>query len=175
MPSFAPFVGLVYDPAVVGPIASVTAPPYDVIDEPARSRYLDASRYSVAHVDLAGEGKGYDAAAAELRRWRTEGALKEVGPAWFGYEMRAGSGTLVRGVICGLLLEEWGDGVIPHEMVMDGPVQDRLQLLASVRVHPSAIYATVERAEPRFTQRLEEISATPAFREAVDEEVTEYG
>src|SRR5207244_12974 len=46
MPSFEPFVGLVYDPSVVGSIASVTAPPYDVIDEPARARYLDASPHS---------------------------------------------------------------------------------------------------------------------------------
>ena len=29
------FVGLVFDPAVVGPLASVTAPPYDVIGEAA--------------------------------------------------------------------------------------------------------------------------------------------
>jgi hypothetical protein len=53
MPRVAPFVGLRYDPAVAGPIAQLTAPPYDVISEPHRDGFHGASPYNVAHLDLA--------------------------------------------------------------------------------------------------------------------------
>ena len=54
MPRLFPFHGLVFDAATAGPLAGVTAPPYDVISDHRRLEYLQASPFSVVHLDLAG-------------------------------------------------------------------------------------------------------------------------
>ena len=50
----------------------------------------------------------------------------------------------VRGVICAMDLEDWGGTILPHERVMDGPVQDRLALLRATRTHLSPVYGTID-------------------------------
>ncbi len=52
MPHVAPFRGLRYDPAVAGELSRLTTPPYDVISEPRRHRYREASPFNAVHVDL---------------------------------------------------------------------------------------------------------------------------
>ena len=53
VPRLSPFLGLVFDAEVAGPLARVTAPPYDVISDRRRLEYLRASPFSVVHLDLA--------------------------------------------------------------------------------------------------------------------------
>ena len=48
-----PFRAVRYDEQRAGPLASLVAPPYDVLDAAARARYLAASPYNVVHLTLA--------------------------------------------------------------------------------------------------------------------------
>jgi uncharacterized protein (DUF1015 family) len=156
MPRVAPFVGLRYDPAVAGPIAQLTAPPYDVISEPHRDGFHGASPYNVAHLDLAvgsldpgHEESRYARAADLLATWRRTGVLRaDEEPTYDAYELSwpgaAGRPAgRIRGVFAALSLEPWGGSVIPHEETMPGPVEDRLALLRATGTHLSPIYGTI--------------------------------
>jgi uncharacterized protein (DUF1015 family) len=174
----SPFDGLLYDPAKVGDLAGVTAPPYDVILPHERDRLHTASPYNIALVDLGAEtgGDPYDKymhAAGLLRRWRTEQVLVATGrPAVYPYEMRftyRGAGHRVRGVFLQVGLEPWGRGILPHERTMAAPVEDRLRLVRATRADLSPIYAVVP--GPSDAQsRLLERTDRPADRELRDDE-----
>lgn len=170
MPRLSPFEGLVYDPAVSGPLESVTAPPYDVISDRLRVGYMRSSPFSVVHLDLA-DGPAdpaqpddrYSRAAHLISDWRARGVLRRSeGPRIYAYEMsidgsgptsddaRAGAGEppirqrVIRGVICAMHIEGWGGTVVPHEQVLEAPVHDRLHLLRAVRTHLSPVYGLLD-------------------------------
>src|SRR3954464_11032211 len=78
MADVKPLRALHYDPAVVGALDAVVAPPYDVIDPEQRAQLADRSPYNVVRIDLpeADEpgGDPYAAAAGLLERWQGERA-----------------------------------------------------------------------------------------------------
>src|SRR5688500_2454363 len=138
MVAVAPFVGLLYDPKVVGDLASVTSPPYDVVLPHEQDRLHRASKWNIALVDLGADVAGapeekYTRAGQLLSRWRKDGALiSPGGPSLYPYEMRysyRGAHRRLRGVILEVELEPWGGGVLPHEKTMAAPVEDRLRVL----------------------------------------------
>src|SRR5919108_4628081 len=67
-----PFRTLRYDPAVVGSLDAVIAPPYDVIDNEQRARLAASSPYNVVQIDLP---PSYEQAGATMRQWREQGVL----------------------------------------------------------------------------------------------------
>ena len=76
MAEIQPLRALHYDTAVVGPLADVTAPPYDVIDAEQRAALLARSPHNIVAIDLpAGEPDPYAAAANLLEAWQLQGAL----------------------------------------------------------------------------------------------------
>jgi uncharacterized protein (DUF1015 family) len=182
VPRIAPFRGLVYDPAVAGPLDAVTTPPYDVISEPDRHRYLGASPFNVAHLDLSGAATpssrstqgAYDASAVALRSWRRSGVLVRASePTYYAYEMRYRLGTstgTVRGVFVAMEIEPPGGTVIPHEQVMTGPIEDRLALLRATHTHLSAVYGIVPGPVLPLAALLERVSISPPGWEIADEE-----
>ena len=193
MPRLQPFRGLVFDADVVGPLDRVTAPPYDVISDGGRLEHLRSSPFSVVHVDLA-EGSEdpadpenrYARAAYLLSDWERSGALRRAEtPTYYAYEMSIGTGTTgtrrpapaggsgaatVRGLICAMSLEDWGGSVSPHELVVDGPVQDRLALLRATRTHLSPVYGTIDGPDGPLEAFLRAASGDPPPFEAVDEQ-----
>ena len=182
MPRVAPFHGLRYDPTVAGPLAPLTAPPYDVISAPHRDGFLGASPYNVVHLDLA-EGSPdpsaadnkYERASGALGAWLREGALIEDAAAhYYAYEVVWEAGPCppgaLRGVFCALTLEPWGGTVIPHEETMPGPVADRLELLRATGTHLSPIYGTVAGPVPELARLLERTCLTPPAEDLRDEE-----
>jgi uncharacterized protein (DUF1015 family) len=193
VPRLSPFRGLVFDPAIAGPLDRVTAPPYDVISDRRRAEYLDGSPFNVVHLDLA-EGSTdpadprsrYARAAELLTEWERGGALTRAeDPTLYVYEMllgesvdgpRTGDGgevrtpSAVRGLICAMTLEDWGGTVIPHERVMPGPVDDRLALLRATHTHLSPVYGTVDGPDDRLDDFLRAVAATDTRFETVDEQ-----
>lgn len=142
----APFRALRYDEAVAGPLAALTSPPYDVIDDDGVRRYEASSPYNVVRVILPrdpedGRGTRYDAARALLDAWRTSGVLTaDPEPALYAYEMRDGE-HLTRGLIGALALVDPDAGIVlPHENTMSGIVSDRLSLTAATEANTEAIY-----------------------------------
>jgi uncharacterized protein (DUF1015 family) len=176
----APFEGLLYEPAVVGPdLAAVTSPPYDVVLPHEQDRLHRASPYNIALVDLGRDVAGapaekYTRAGALLRRWREEGVLRpSPGPAAYPYEMRfgyRGGERRVRGVVLEVGLEPWGGAILPHEETMAAPVEDRLRLMRATRADLSPIYAVVGGPSEPQAELLERVTARPPDRQLVDEE-----
>jgi uncharacterized protein (DUF1015 family) len=179
VPRISPFVGWVFDPAVVGPLGSVTAPPYDVIGDAAERAYREASPYNVVRLDLGerSDDRSHERAGALLDAWRRTGALVPVPDGGFAYEMRfrmEGEARRIRGLICAMELEDWGGAVLPHEQTMPGPVENRLRLLRATRANLSAIYGTIAGPCPQLTEMVDEVAAGPAQWYATDEEGVEH-
>ena len=192
MPRLSPFRGLVFDPAIAGPLDRVTAPPYDVISDRRRAQHLDASPFSVVHLDLAEGSKDpadpasrYARAAELLQEWERGGVLTRAAePCFYAYEMRvseavhdAGDGVpedrgprTLRGLICAMQLEDWGGTVLPHERVMPGPVDDRLALLRATHTHLSPVYGTVDGPDGRLDDALQAMVSTDTAAETIDEQ-----
>jgi len=182
MPRVAPFRGLRYDPSVAGPLALLTAPPYDVISGSGRDGYLESSPFNVVHLDLA-EGSDdptdpenrYVRARSLLESWEREGALSLAErPLYYAYEVtwapEGASPSRLRGVFVALELEPWGGSVVPHEHTMPGPVQDRLRLLRATGTHLSPIYGTIAGPCAPLSDLLARTCAGPPIEDLTDEE-----
>ena len=181
MPRVFPFEGLVYDPAVAGPLDRVTAPPYDVISE-TRRRVSLAEPYGIVRVDLAAEAGGggadvYEEAGELLDRWVDNHVLVRTPAAFHAYEMSGGTRgrrTRVRGLLCAVELEAWGQGVLPHERTMPGPIDDRLRLLRATRTHLSAVYGTIAGPCDDLAEILSRATNTPPDAEVIDEQAVRH-
>lgn len=151
MADVQPLRALHYDPAVVGPLQDVVAPPYDVIDDSQRAQLLARSPFNVVAVDLPKPGPGVPdeyAAAGELwRRWQREGALvRDAEPALWAhtqdYTGPDGQARTRRGFFCRVRIEDYGPGrVRPHERTHPGPKEDRLRLTRATRANVSPIFS----------------------------------
>jgi len=131
---FAAFPGIRY---ATDDLLSVTAPPYDVIDEDQRATFAARSPHNVVHVDLPRGEDAYEAAGRRLRNWRDEGVLVVDEPSLYLYRMDGH--TL--GVIGALGLEPPGQGdVLPHEHTTPKARSDRLDLLRSTQANLSAVW-----------------------------------
>jgi uncharacterized protein (DUF1015 family) len=180
MPPVRPFVGLHFDPAVAGPLASLTAPPYDAITEPERERLHRASPFNVVRLILGREQPGdddrsnkYRRGASLLRDWIDAGVLRPApGPRVYPYEMSfAGADGVraVRGVVAEMDLEPFGPTVLPHERILAAPLEDRLRLLRTVPANLSPVYALVAGPVPSVGDFLDAASASPPAMEVPDE------
>jgi uncharacterized protein (DUF1015 family) len=182
VPRVSPFHALLYDDAVAGPPDQVTAPPYDVISDGDRAAYLALSPYNVVHLDLPqgprdGAGDCYTRAAELMARWRGAGVLREsdeplhlvVELAWAGEDQPAPAGR-IRGLLTAMDLEPFGHGVLPHEQVMKGPLEDRTRLLRATETSLSPVYGTVEGPHPGLTSMMEEAAASPPWSRVIDQE-----
>ncbi len=152
MAEIAPLTPLRYDLARLegsGGLASVVAPPYDVIDAAQRAEL--ASRHPTNVVKLIlpdGEGDAKYAHAADLlAAWRGEGDLvRDDVPAFYRYDQTfaapgsaPGGKTITRRGFLGLVkLVPLDQGIVlPHERTLSGPKEDRLKLFRATRTNLS--------------------------------------
>lgn len=151
MADVQPLRALHYDPSVVGPLADVVAPPYDVIDSAQRAALLERSPFNVVAVDLPhGEPGGRDpyvSAGQLFESWQQQGALLRDGePALWAhaqdYTGPDGLSRTRRGFFCRVRIEDYGPGrVRPHERTHPGPKEDRLRLTRATRANVSPIFS----------------------------------
>jgi uncharacterized protein (DUF1015 family) len=141
----APFRALRYDPTAVA-LPDVVAPPYDVIDEPARQALEARDQHNVVRLTLPRDTDGpdsrYSAAATTLAQWRADGILRpDDKPALYVYEQRQPDGHTQRGIVGALGLTPAQDAIVlPHENTMAGPVADRLALMAATEADLEMIF-----------------------------------
>jgi uncharacterized protein (DUF1015 family) len=138
-----PFRAVRYDERRAGPLASLVAPPYDVLDAEARERYLAASPHNVVHLTLADD----EAEAARLwSDWLADGTLtREEDPScWWLAQEYVGPDGVARtreGLVCSLRAELYEAGVVlPHERTHAGPKEGRLRLLRALRAQVEPIF-----------------------------------
>jgi uncharacterized protein (DUF1015 family) len=138
-----PFRALRYDQAVAGPLDSLVAPPYDVIDSEQREALLGRSPYNVVHLTLP---DSEDEAAASLAEWREQGALVlDPEPAcwWLEQEYVGPDGVERRreGFVAALQVEPYESRVIlPHERTHAGPKEGRLRLLQATHTQLEPLF-----------------------------------
>ncbi|MGH8936946.1 MAG: DUF1015 family protein [Acidimicrobiia bacterium] len=152
---FSPFRGLFFHPSLAGSSGEATCPPYDVIDDEARRRYLASSPYNVVRLLLPGREASYQEAGDLLRGWLAEGVVAEDPEPRFylyrmGYRDGASRARQAQGVIGALQLEEPGRRVLAHEETMEHARADRLSVLRATRANLDPIVALtpVEGLEP---------------------------
>ncbi len=147
----APLAALRYDPARVGDIGSVLAPPYDVITPAEQTELHGRSPHNVIRLILPRDAERAAASARTLREWVDARILvRDPEPAVYLYSQRftlADGSTRERdGVLCRLRLEDFTTGVVrPHERTLPGPKADRLAILRATGANLSAIFGLYAR------------------------------
>ena len=156
MAQIIPFHGTLYNPATVGDVKQVVAPPYDIIDKALQKTLHDRHPNNVIRLELGYEQAGdtgtdnkYTRAAGALKDWLKTGALrKDSQPAIYYHTIEyrppysaPGTPTKVfKGFLSTVELEEFGSGKIyPHENTRAAAKTDRLNLLEACRANFSAI------------------------------------
>jgi uncharacterized protein (DUF1015 family) len=181
MVEIQPLRALRYDTAVVGSLADVTAPPYDVIDPEQRAALLARSPHNIVAIDLPeGEPDRYAAAANLLEAWQLQGALiRDSRPAIWAhaqdYTGPDGRPLTRRGFYCRVRIEEYGPGrVRPHERTHPGPKEDRLALTRATRANVSPIFALYSDPTRAAWAALEPATAQPPWGEVTDAQGTTH-
>ena len=185
MPEVRPFVGLLYDAAVAGPLDELTAPPYDLISPDDQSRLYRASPYNVVRLVLGKDEPGdnpsedkYTRAATYLRTWRTDGVLALTPePSMYPYELRfrfGGEDRRIRGVIAEVSLDRSGRSIVPHERTMPGPIRDRLRLIRNVHANLSPVYTVFADASPQLSEALDRAMGAPPHGDVTDDAGTSH-
>ncbi len=177
-----------YDLSVVGSLADVVAPPYDVVDAAQRAELAARSPYNVVAVDLpqiepGGEGEGaqrdpYEVAGELFEAWQLQGALvRDREPAVWAHTQEYtgpdGRQQTRRGFFCRVRIEEYGPGrVRPHERTHPGPREDRLRLTRATRANMSPIFSLYSDPTRAAWHALEPFTAEDPWGEATDAEGT---
>ncbi|MGH2474401.1 MAG: DUF1015 domain-containing protein [Candidatus Limnocylindrales bacterium] len=184
MPDIRPFRALRFEPSAVGDLASVVAPPYDVIDADERARLITRHPANVVRLDLPVDEQGdepddrYRRAARTLAVWRSDGTLrKDPHPSVYVYEQTylVPGSTLERtqrGFFARLRLEAFGpgSGVLPHERTLSGPKEDRYRLLRATGVNTSPVVGLIDDPSGEVRRHLTEIAAGTPDIEVTDDD-----
>jgi uncharacterized protein (DUF1015 family) len=176
MPTVRPFRALRYSTERVPDLASVVAPPYDVIDAECQRALLARDPHNVVRLDLPPIEPGdepderYRRAAHLLAEWRSDGTLRrDPRPALYPYEQTyvlpgGDTARVRRGVFARLALEPFGpgSGVRPHERTFAGPKEDRYRLLRATGVNTSPVMGLYEDPSGQAAAWLDDVIRTAA-------------
>ena len=175
MAEIQPLRALHYDQAVVGALADVVAPPYDVIDDSQRDALLARSPNNVVAVDLPrGKGDIYAEAGARFDAWQRDGVVvRDSEPAIWAHTQEYtgpdGVARTRRGFFCRVRIEPYGPGrVRPHERTHPGPKEDRLRLTRATEANISPIFSLYSDPEQAAWAALSESTSQPPWAEVTD-------
>jgi uncharacterized protein (DUF1015 family) len=147
-----PFRAARYDESVAGPLDTLVAPPYDVIDERLRDELMARSPLNVVHLTLPDD----EADAERLwGEWQSDGAVVwDEEPSFRALEQDYvgpdGVRRTRRGLFASLRPEPYENRVVlPHERTHAGPKEGRLRLLRATGVHFEPIFLLYD-GDPPF-------------------------
>jgi len=166
MADVCPFHGVRYNQTLVGDLAAVICPPYDIITPQMQRELYQRSEYNFVRLEFGLESPGdtaaenkYTRAAATLEQWLGQGILRaDETPAIYlhdHYFTHQGREYKRRGLIARVKLEEWDKRIIrPHEGTLKEPKGDRLNLLHALRANTSPILALFDDQGQRISSLL---------------------
>lgn len=152
MPNIQPFAAYRYNPAKVGALSDVVAPPYDVISPEFQDELYAKHPNNVVRLILNKMNETDDEAnnrytrsAKTLKDWKTDGVLfRETEPAIYVYHQLytvGGKDYVRKGFMCRCEAVPFGEGMVfPHEETMSGPKIDRLMLTTACKTNFSQIF-----------------------------------
>lgn len=150
------FRGLRYNQGKAGSLSTLTAPPYDVIDEQAQRLLYAKNPYNVIRLEYGKNDPNdndwdnrYTRANSFFARWRAEGILlREPRPVLYFHEQKFSLQEKQysrRGLVAGIGLEDYASGkVLPHEETLAKAKTDRLELLRTARANFSPVFGIYE-------------------------------
>ncbi len=163
MADVQPLRGIRYNSEVVGNLAQVITPPYDVISEEAQARYYARSPYNIIRLELGLDEPGdttlnnrYTRAASIYAEWRMVAILRQdPTPRYYLYQQtytHNGQTYTRSSLLARVRLEPWSARIVlPHEHTMAKPKDDRLKLLRACVTNLSPIMSLYD--DPQGTIR----------------------
>jgi uncharacterized protein (DUF1015 family) len=157
-----------YNQSLVGDLAAVACPPYDVINPQKEQALYATSPYNFIRIeqgrqtpqDTPADNK-YTRAAATLNKWLDDGVVL-IDPALAIYLhdhsfICQGKSYRRRGIVVRVRLEEWDSMVIrPHEGTLAGPKSDRMSLLWELKANTSPVLSLYEDSRRQVASRLDQ-------------------
>ena len=181
MVDFRPFRGWRYNQAVIGDLASVLGPPYDLVTPELRESLRQRSPYNVVHLE-AGEGLDwsapeegqYSSTAEVFAQWTKQGVLRREDRACFylsrhGFEHQGQQRSRLGLTGC-VRLEDYDKGqVLPHEYTEEPAIRDRMTIMRACDANFSPIMALYRDADQRLGRVLDDVMRGPPIASTIDE------
>ncbi len=173
MADVQPLRGIRYSQEIVGDLAQIVTPPFDVISEEAQAQYYARNPYNVIRLELGRSETSdttldnrYTRAAATLAQWRLDDVLRQdTLPAYYLYQQifTYGGQTYTRTSLLGRVrVEPWEAKVIlPHEHTHRKAKDDRLQLVRACATNFSPIMAMYKDPQGRIGRLLGNYASNP--------------
>ena len=161
-------------------LTTLTAPPYDVIDEPRRKELLAQSPHNAVALELPDgpldlniAGNRYDTGAMTWSDWRASGVLaQDPAPALYVVEQRFtmhGRSIRRRAFVTEVALEPFSAGIIlPHERTLSKALDDRFELIRATAANFSQVFGLFDDAAGETDALFDLITATAPVSHATD-------
>jgi len=173
----SPFRGICYNQGIVGDLACVLCPPYDVITPEQQKLYYEESSYNAIRLEFPTESleptsDSYQRAAITFQQWLKHRVLQlDSISSFYLHDHRfeySGEKKVRRGLIARVKLEPWGSGIYPHEETFSKAKGDRLQLMRACRANFSPLFSLYHDSERKIASMLSEASrAKPMIETSV--------
>jgi uncharacterized protein (DUF1015 family) len=166
MADVRPLRGIRYATDAVADLGQVICPPFDVISPEAQARYYERHPYNMIRLELGQSypddtalNNRYTRAARTFAEWRQQGLLRqEAVPCYYLYQQtfsHEGQRYTRTGLVARVRLEPWEARVVlPHELTLSKPKDDRLQLMRACAANFSPIMAWYEDPQARIRRLL---------------------
>ena len=148
---------------MVGNLAQVICPPYDVIALEQQRLYYEKNDYNAIRLEFPElTDDRYQRAAITFQQWLKHGVLQLDGASSFYLHdhrfEHSGEKKVRRGLIAHVKLEPWGSGIYPHEETFPKAKSDRLHLMRACRANFSPLLSLYQGSERRIVSILSEAS-----------------
>ncbi|MCM1329655.1 MAG: DUF1015 domain-containing protein [Ruminococcus sp.] len=140
------FKGMRYTKAA-GKLGSLVCPPYDIISEGERERYIKENPYNIIRLELPKGGEErYKEAGDTLKDWLNKGILaRDSEDSIYVYEMVFSANGLrhrLKGFVTLVKLTDFSEGIVlPHEETLSKAKEDRFNLMSETFSNFSQIYS----------------------------------
>ncbi len=185
MADVRPFRGLIFNTEIVGELADVICPPYDVISPQMQKDLYYRSPFNIVRIEEgeilpsdSSANNRYTRAAETLHQWMNTGALvRDETPAYYlvqhGFPFD-GTTKLRLALIADVRLEEYEKGVVlPHEHTQRAAKEDRLALMEACQANISQIMLLYRDREGKLARLFQQTTnEVPIFSFSDSEENT---
>jgi uncharacterized protein (DUF1015 family) len=183
MADVQPLQGIRYNDDVIGNLAQIITPPYDVISEEAQAKYYARNEYNIIRLELGMDESGdtplnnrYTRAAATYAEWRLNSILRQENtPSYYLYQQIFTYNAQIytrTSLLARVHLEPWSTRIVlPHEHTLAKPKDDRLKLLRACVTNFSPIMSLYNDPQGRMRKLLSSYTETTEIQ--ITDEVNE--
>ena len=180
-----PFKAFRFDENKVGNVGNCIAPPFDVIGPDQQERLYNKSKYNIVRITKGKQtpsdndkNNKYTRAADYLNSWIKKGVLKQdsVESIYAYVQNFQLSGTEYRrlGFIALAKLEEYGKTVRPHELTLDEPKLDRLNLKRATAARFGLVFMLYEDEQKIADKIIENTAAQKPLVDFFDDQSVQH-